>query len=95
MVRRAVLKRWAVLTRGFLFILKSRFFLPRCPGGWMSFYLVTAQAHHAGGGCSEQGESSTIVLLAFSANSLRYKHFAWPAATGVLMGTVLVEPLLG
>jgi GT2 family glycosyltransferase len=60
--------------------------------GWQSYYLATAQAYHKGGGCSEQVKARRLYYALSSRILYSYKHFGWVAATGVLLGTLLVEP---
>ena len=60
--------------------------------GWQSYYLATAQAYHKGGGCSEQVKAARLFYSLRSRIVYSYKHFGWLAATGLLAGTLLVEP---
>ena len=62
--------------------------------GWRSFYLVDAQAHHEGGGTSEQGRATRLFYSLRSRIFYGYKHFGWWAATGLRLGTLLLEPWL-
>ncbi|MHB8754746.1 MAG: glycosyltransferase family 2 protein [Candidatus Acidiferrales bacterium] len=60
--------------------------------GWQSYYLATAQAYHKGGGCSERVKAARLFYSLRSRVLYSYKHFGWLAATGLLAGTLLVEP---
>jgi N-acetylglucosaminyl-diphospho-decaprenol L-rhamnosyltransferase len=60
--------------------------------GWQSYYLTTAQAYHKGGGCSEQVKGRRLYYSLCSRILYCYKQFGWAAATGVMLGTLLVEP---
>jgi len=60
--------------------------------GWQSYYLATAQAYHKGGGCSEQVKAARLFYSLRSRVLYSYKHFGRAAATGLLTGTLLVEP---
>jgi len=60
--------------------------------GWQSHYLAAAQAYHKGGGCSEQVKAARLFYSLRSRILYSYKHFGWASATGLLAGTLLVEP---
>ncbi len=60
--------------------------------GWLCYYLATAQAYHKQGGCSEQAKASRLVYSLRSRILYSYKNFTWAAATGLLLGTILLEP---
>ncbi|HVB86983.1 MAG TPA: glycosyltransferase family 2 protein [Candidatus Dormibacteraeota bacterium] len=60
--------------------------------GWQSHYLATAQAYHKGGGCSEGAKAARLFYSLRSRILYSYKHFGWASATGLLAGTLLVEP---
>ena len=61
--------------------------------GYSSYFLATAQALHHGGGCSEQVKAARLFYSLRSRILYGYKHFGWAAATGLLTGTILVEPV--
>ncbi len=61
--------------------------------GYSSHFLATAQALHHGGGCSEQVKAARLFYSLRGRILYTYKHFAWVVATGVLLGTLFVEPL--
>jgi GT2 family glycosyltransferase len=61
--------------------------------GYSSYFLATAQALHHGGGCSEQVKAARLFYSLRSRILYTYKHFGWVAATGLLLGTLFVEPL--
>ncbi len=60
--------------------------------GWQSYYLATARAYHEGSGCSRQVKGRRLYYSLRSRILYCYKHFGRAAATGVMLGTVLVEP---
>jgi len=62
--------------------------------GWLSYYLSTAQAFHKGEGCTERAKASRLFYSLRSRILYGYKHFGWAAATGLLVGTILVEPFI-
>jgi GT2 family glycosyltransferase len=61
--------------------------------GFNSYFLATATATHVGAGCSEQVKAARLFYLLRSRIIYGYKHFSWVAATSLLVGTVVVEPL--
>lgn len=61
--------------------------------GWRIFYLATAQAYHLGGGTSGQAKATRLFYSLRSRILYGYKHFRWWAATGLMLGTLFVEPL--
>jgi len=60
--------------------------------GWQSRHLATAQAYHRGGGCSEQVKATRLYYSLCSRILYCYKHFGRAVATGVILGTLLLEP---
>jgi N-acetylglucosaminyl-diphospho-decaprenol L-rhamnosyltransferase len=60
--------------------------------GWQSYYLATAQAYHKGGGCSEQARAKRLYYSLSSRILYSFKHFGWAAASGALLGTIVMEP---
>jgi len=60
--------------------------------GWQCYHVATAQAYHRGGGCSEQVKGKRLYYSLSSRILYFYKHFGWVAASGVLLGTVAIEP---
>jgi N-acetylglucosaminyl-diphospho-decaprenol L-rhamnosyltransferase len=62
--------------------------------GWQCYYLATTRAYHRGGGCSEQAKAARLFYSLQSRILYSYKHFGRAAVTGVLVGTLLVEPFL-
>jgi GT2 family glycosyltransferase len=60
--------------------------------GYRSIYLATVQAYHAGGGVSKQIKAKRLFYSLRSRILYCYKHFQWGKATGVLIGTLLIEP---
>lgn len=61
--------------------------------GWSSFYLAEAQAYHKGGGISEQIKAQRLFYSLRSRILYGYKHFSWVAATLLMLGTLLLEPI--
>lgn len=61
--------------------------------GYSSFYLTEAQAYHKGGGTSEQIKARRLFYSLRSRIIYGYKHFSWIAATMLMLGTIIVEPL--
>ena len=61
--------------------------------GYSSFYLAEAQAYHKGGGTSEQVKDVRLFYSLRSRIIYGYKHFSWIAATILMIGTIIVEPL--
>lgn len=60
--------------------------------GWSSHYLAEAQAFHKGGGTSEKIKAPRLFYSLQSRIIYGYKHFGWLAATGLMLGTLLLEP---
>lgn len=61
--------------------------------GWLCVYLTDAQAFHLGGGTSDQVKSRRLFYSVRSRLLYAYKHFSFVAATGVLLATLLIEPV--
>lgn len=61
--------------------------------GWSSVYLADAQAFHAGGGTSNQIKARRLFYSLRSRLLYAFKHFSWNGAVGVLLATLLVEPV--
>lgn len=61
--------------------------------GWCSVYLADAQAFHAGGGTSNQVKARRLFYSLRSRFLYAFKHLSWIGAIGVLMATLLVEPV--
>ncbi len=61
--------------------------------GWHSYYLADALAWHKGGGTSEQVMARRVFYSLQSRILYGFKHFSRPAATGLLLGTLVLEPL--
>lgn len=60
--------------------------------GWHSYYLATTQAVHKGEGCTENVRAARLFYSLRSRIIYGYKHFRWPGATCILIGTILLEP---
>ena len=61
--------------------------------GWRSLYLANTQAFHAGGGTSNRVKARRLFYSLRSRLLYAFKHFSWIAAVGVLLVTLLVEPV--
>ncbi len=60
--------------------------------GWRSVYLCEAQAFHKGGGSSEQVKAKRLFYVLRSRILYGFKHFGFLPGTGLLLGTLLIEP---
>jgi len=61
--------------------------------GWSSYFLRDAHAYHRCGGSSEQIKSIRLFYSVRSRLLYSFKHFSHLEATGLLIGTVFVEPI--
>jgi hypothetical protein len=61
--------------------------------GWSSVFLTEAQAFHAGGGTSQQVKALRLFYSLRSRLQYAFKHFSRLAAVGVMLTTLLVEPI--
>jgi GT2 family glycosyltransferase len=61
--------------------------------GWCTVFLAEAQAFHAGGGTSQQVKARRLFYSLRSRLLYAFKHFSRPGAVGVLLTTLLVEPV--
>lgn len=61
--------------------------------GWTSVYLTGARAFHAGGGTSNQVKARRLFYSLRSRLVYAFKHFSKVNALGVLLATILVEPV--
>ncbi len=61
--------------------------------GWHCFYLADAKARHKGGGTSEKAKAIRLFYSLQSRILYGYKNFGWWTATGLMWGTLLLEPL--
>jgi N-acetylglucosaminyl-diphospho-decaprenol L-rhamnosyltransferase len=62
--------------------------------GYGSYYLASAEAFHKGGGTSEQVRATRLFFANRSRIIYAYTHFGRLAGTGVLLATLLVEPVV-
>ena len=62
--------------------------------GWHCFYLADGKAGHKGGGTSEKVKAMRLFYSLQSRILYGYKHFGWWSATGLMLGTMLLEPWL-
>jgi GT2 family glycosyltransferase len=79
--------------RFFVYLEDLDFSLRAWQSGWSSFYIAEVQAYHRGGGTSEQVKALRLSYSIHSRVLYSYKHFSWAAATGLLLVTLLLEPL--
>lgn len=61
--------------------------------GWCSMYLADVQAFHAGGGTSSQVKARRLFYSLRSRLLYSFRHFSWLGTLGVLLATLLIEPL--
>lgn len=61
--------------------------------GWSSYYLADAKAFHQGGGTSKQIRSTRLFYSLRSRTQYCFKHFRKPAAIGLLLCGLVIEPL--
>jgi GT2 family glycosyltransferase len=61
--------------------------------GWHCFYLADTKAWHKGGGTSEKVKAMRLFYSLQSRILYGYKHFGWWSATGLMLGTLLLELL--
>ncbi|MDZ4042088.1 MAG: glycosyltransferase family 2 protein [Eubacteriales bacterium] len=78
--------------RFFVYFEEVDFSLRSRQAGWNSFYLAEAQAYHKGGGTSEKVKALRLFYSLRSRILYSYKHFGWVAATGLMLGTLFLEP---
>jgi GT2 family glycosyltransferase len=94
MVRRAVFEALGGFDERFFVYFEDLDFSYRAmQDGWVSFYLASAQAHHVGGGCSEQVKAKRLYYSLTSRILYCYKHFGRLSGAALLLATVLIEPV--
>lgn len=79
--------------RFFVYFEEVDFSLRAKKSGWSSYYLADAQAYHKGGGTSEKIKARRLFYSLRSRILYGYKHFGTAVGTGLLVVTLLVEPL--
>ncbi|PXX42799.1 hypothetical protein DFR38_1176 [Aquitalea magnusonii] len=79
-------------TRYFVYFEELDFALRAKMLGWNSYYLADASAYHKGGGTSDQVKAHRLFYSLRSRMIYGFRHFSRPAAWGVVMLTMLVEP---
>jgi GT2 family glycosyltransferase len=79
--------------RFFVYLEDLDFSYRACQAGWRSVYLADAQAFHAGGGTSNQVKARRLFYSLRSRLLYAFKHFSSIGAVGVLLTTLLVEPV--
>jgi N-acetylglucosaminyl-diphospho-decaprenol L-rhamnosyltransferase len=62
--------------------------------GWRSFYLSNVRAYHKGGGISEKIKPARLFYSLRGRILYSYKHFSRVSATGVMLTTLFLEPLM-
>ena len=80
--------------RFFVYLEDVDFLYAAHQAGWSCYYLATTRAYHKEGGCSEQAKAARLFYSLRSRVLYSYKHFGWTTATGLLVGTILVEPFI-
>jgi N-acetylglucosaminyl-diphospho-decaprenol L-rhamnosyltransferase len=80
--------------RFFVYLEDVDFLYAAHQAGWSCYYLATTRACHKEGGCSEQAKAARLFYSLRSRVLYGNKHFGWAAATGLLAGTILVEPFV-
>jgi GT2 family glycosyltransferase len=94
LVRRALFERLLGFDeRYFVYYEDLDFSFRALQGGWSSYFLSTARAVHRGGGCSEHVKAARLFYSLRSRILYAYKHFPSANATGVLLATLLFEPV--
>jgi GT2 family glycosyltransferase len=94
LVRRRVFAALAGFDEDFFVYYEEVDFLLRVQNaGWQSYYLTTAQAYHKGGGCSDHAKGTRLFYSLRSRIIYCRKHFEWASAVGVILATLLVEPV--
>jgi len=61
--------------------------------GWVTYYLATAQCYHAGCGSTNQVRARRLFYSLQSRIFYSFKHFGMPTAIGLLLATLLIEPV--
>jgi len=79
--------------RFFMYLEDLDFSLRAWQHGWHSYYLADVQAHHLGGGTSNQIKATRLFYALRSRILYGYKNFGWCSATALMMGTLFLEPL--
>jgi len=79
--------------RFFVYFEEVDFSLRARQADWSSFYLSDAQAYHKGGGTSEQVKAVRLFYSLRSRILYGFKHFGYFSAIGLMLGTLLLEPL--
>jgi hypothetical protein len=93
LVRRGIFEALGGFDERFFIYLEDVDLLYRAAqANWQCHYLTTTRAYHKGGGCSEQAKAARLCYSLQSRILYSYKHFGRAAATGVLIGTLVVEP---
>jgi len=61
--------------------------------GWTSYYLASVQCYHLGGGSSRQVKARRLFYSLQSRILYGFKHFSLVNAIGLLLATLLIEPV--
>lgn len=94
LVRRFVFEELSGFDEQFFVYLEDLDFSFRArQAGWHCFYLTDVNARHKGGGTSEKVKAMRLFYSLQSRILYGYKHFGWWSATGLMLGTLLLEPL--
>lgn len=93
LVRRAVFEQLKGFDeRYFVYLEDLDFSLRARNAGWKTHYLADATAYHKGGGTSDQVKAHRLFYSLRSRMIYGFRHFSRPAAWGVVILTMLVEP---
>lgn len=80
--------------RFFVYLEDLDFSLRAAQAGWRSYYLADVCAFHKGGGTSDQIKGQRMFYSLRSRILYGFKHFGRVRATGLLAGTLVLEPLV-
>ncbi len=95
LVRRTVFEALGGFDERFFVYLEDLDFSLRCVrAGWPNYYLADAAAYHRGRGTTDQVRAARLFYNLKSRILYSYKHFSWWTASGLALGTFVVEPVL-
>lgn len=93
-VRRSLFKNLSGFDeRFFVYFEEVDFSRRAAQAGYSSHFLREASAFHAGGGVSSQVKAQRLFYSLRSRIQYGFKHFSRPAAFGVALVTLMIEPL--
>ena len=95
MVRRALFESLSGFDERFFVYLEDLDFSLRVHrAGWRSYFIADSRAYHKGGGTSEQVKSTRLFYSLRSRILYGFKHFNPRTATGLMLGTLMIEPMI-